>query len=172
MMVVSGSRLRQLGWAMALGLCMMLFLALTFKVNAVKSDVRLAERQIISLQRQKIMLETEFQSRASQQQLAAWNAVDFGYQAPRAEQYLENERQLASLGMPRLPGSPEPIRVAQADPAPPQDEGVFPAMVSPLTGQALAAELPPAHRPHRASGRSLAERLATGVSVEVAEIAE
>ncbi len=81
-----------------LAVCFALLLALTFKVNAVKSDVRLAERQIIAAQQAKLMLETEFETRASQQQLSDWNAVEFGYSAPRADQYLESERQLAALG--------------------------------------------------------------------------
>ena len=46
--MVGGSRIRQIGWALVLAVCFALLLALTFKVNAVKSDVRLAERQIIA----------------------------------------------------------------------------------------------------------------------------
>ena len=105
-MIAAGSRLRQLGWVVTLALCSALFVALTFKVNSVRSEVRLAERRIVSLQRERVLLETEFETRASQQQLAQWNAVDFGYQAPGADQYLEGERQLASLGEPRAVGAP------------------------------------------------------------------
>ena len=79
--MVGGSRIRQIGWALVLAVCFALLLALTFKVNAVKSDVRLAERQIIAAQRAKLMLETEFETRASQQQLSDWNAVEFGFAA-------------------------------------------------------------------------------------------
>lgn len=128
-----GSRLRQLGWMVTLALCSALFVALTFKVNSVRSEVRLAERKIVSLQREKVLLETEFETRASQQQLAQWNAVDFGYQAPGPDQYLEGERQLAALGEPRAVGAPSPIRVAHA--ADEQTELKLPAMVSPLTGK-------------------------------------
>ncbi|WP_226700322.1 hypothetical protein [Qipengyuania gaetbuli] len=110
------SRLRQIGWLLSLGACLAVLLALTFKVNAVKSDVRLVERQIIAAERAKLMLETEFQTRASQQQLAAWNQVEFGYSAPRADQYVEQERQLAALGSPRGMDAPEPIRVAMLRP--------------------------------------------------------
>ena len=63
--MVGGSRIRQIGWALVLAVCFALLLALTFKVNAVKSDVRLAERQIIAAQQAKLMLETEFETRAS-----------------------------------------------------------------------------------------------------------
>jgi hypothetical protein len=132
-MIAAGSRLRQLGWVVTLALCSALFVGLTFKVNSVRSEVRLAERKIVALQREKVLLETEFETRASQQQLAQWNAVDFGYQAPGADQYLEGERQLAALGEPRGVNAPSPIRVARA--ADDQREMNLPAMVSPLTGK-------------------------------------
>lgn len=132
--MIVGSRLRQIGWIAALIACFGLFVALSFRVHAVKSEVQLAEREIISLQRQTVELETEFETRASQRQLADWNAVEFGYQAPRADQYLESERQLASLGSSRGPLAPAPIRVAHAE----LQQGEANAgrrMVSPLTGE-------------------------------------
>ncbi|ABC62444.1 hypothetical protein [Erythrobacter litoralis] len=137
-MIVGGSRLRQIGWAAALGVVFALFVALTFRVNAVKSEVVRAERQIVALKRETMRLETEFETRANQQQLANWNAVDFGYVAPRADQYLENERQLASLSEPVAPGAPAPIRVARS--AEPQE---YPALVSPLTGRPVGEDADP-----------------------------
>ena len=150
-MMVAGSRLRQIGWAVTLAICVTLFAGLTFKVNSVRSEVRLAERQILSLQREKVLLETEFETRASQQQLAQWNAVDFGYEAPGPGQYLEGERQLASLGESRLPAAPTPIRVARAPDA--DTAPNFPAMVSPLTGKPVKAA---------DDAASLADKLANG----------
>jgi hypothetical protein len=128
-----GSRLRQASWIATLLVCTALFVALTLRVNAVKSEVRLAERRIVSLERQKMLLETEFETRANQQQLAAWNNVDFGYRAPGADQFLETERQLAALGTPRAKGAPEPIRVAGMSTG--DGERPFPVMVSPITGK-------------------------------------
>ncbi len=150
-MIAAGSRLRQLGWVVTLAICAALCVALTFKVNSVRSEVRLAERKIVSLQREKVLLETEFETRASQQQLATWNAVDFGYEAPGADQYLEGERQLAALGEPRAVGAPSPIRVARAagDPA----EMHLPAMVSPLTGKPVKQQT---------EEQGLADKLASG----------
>ncbi|MEL7445111.1 MAG: hypothetical protein AAGK02_04775 [Pseudomonadota bacterium] len=133
-MIVSGSRLRQMGWLAVLMICVGLYLALSFRVHAVKSEVLLAEREIVALERETLVLETEFQTRASQRQLANWNTVEFGYEAPRPDQYFESERQLASLGLPQAPGAPNPIRVARADAnAPAQDR----EMVSPITGQPI-----------------------------------
>jgi hypothetical protein len=149
--MVAGSRLRQLGWAVTLALCIALFAALTFKVNSVRSQVRLAEREILALQREKVLLETEFETRASQQQLAQWNAVDFGYHAPGPGQYLEGERQLARLGEPHGSAAPTPIRVARAPDAPGQPN--FPAMVSPLTGKPVSPVSAP---------KTLADKLSEG----------
>lgn len=153
-MTAAGSRLRQIGWAMALGIVFLLFVALSFRVNAVRSDVIRSERTIIALKQETMRLETEFETRANQQQLANWNAVDFGYIAPRADQYIRNERELASLSQPNLPGAPDPIRVARADVG-----GDIPAMVSPLTGKPITAE--PADEPTESqSPRKSAERAA------------
>jgi hypothetical protein len=151
-MNLTRDRARSIGWAVILTVCLALTMVLTFRVNALKSQVRLAERQIVAIKREKINLETEFETRANQQQLRAVNDVEFGYEAPKADQYIEGERQLAVFGKPRGPGAPAPIRVARQDedivPA-----SVFPAMVSPLTGKAIAAEMPAggARRPLQAS---------------------
>jgi len=134
-MIANGSRIRQIGWVAVMAACVALFAVLSFNVHAVKSEVLLAEREIIALERETLMLETEFQTRASQRQLAEWNAVELGYKAPRADQYLENERQLASLGQPLGPDAPAPIRVAVVDLASAEVEQRD--MVSPISGEAV-----------------------------------
>ncbi|MCZ8369906.1 MAG: hypothetical protein O9293_08070 [Porphyrobacter sp.] len=113
--MMTSSQARSLGWAAVLAVCFALVVVLSFRVHAVKSEVLLAERQLISLQRETLLLETEFETRASQRQLAEWNQVEFGYEAPRAGQFLDGERQLASLGEVRGPNAPSPIRLASAD---------------------------------------------------------
>lgn len=132
-MITAGSRIRQMGWMAVMAACVALFAVLSFNVHAVKSEVLLAERQIIALERETLMLETEFQTRASQRQLAEWNALELGYEAPRADQYLDNDRQLASLGQPLGPDAPAPIRVALADAA--SGEVASREMVSPVSGE-------------------------------------
>ncbi|MEM7780177.1 MAG: hypothetical protein AAF697_07300 [Pseudomonadota bacterium] len=131
-MIDTGSRIRQIGWVAALAACVALFALLSFQVQTVRSEVLLSERQIIALERETQMLETEFQTRASQRQLAEWNTVEFGYIAPRADQYLDNERQLAQLGVPSGPNAPQPIRVARNDLTGPDAQSR--EMVSPVTG--------------------------------------
>lgn len=157
-MNLTRDRAISIAWLIALGFCGALLLALTFRVNAVKSQVRLTERQIVAAKREKQFLETEFLTRANQQQLRNLNDVEFGYEAPRADQYIEGERQLAALGKPRAPGAPPPIRVASAA-QPTDDENPIVAMVSPLTGtpmtsEAKASEMHGSNRP-----KSLAARL-------------
>lgn len=113
--MISRNQARSLGWAAVLAICFALVTILSFKVHAVKSEVLLAERQLIALQRETLLLETEFETRASQRQLAEWNTVEFGYGAPRARQFLDGERQLASFGQRLGPDAPAPIRLARAD---------------------------------------------------------
>lgn len=153
-------RMRSIGWAAVLLVCAALTLALTFRVNAVKSQVRLAERQIVALKQDMLLLETEFETRGNQQQLRNLNEVEFGYQAPTAGQYLENERQLAALGKPRAADAPSPIRVASASPAEVEESGLA-AMVSPLSGKAMAAEAKPDRDARPVTAATLGERLGT-----------
>lgn len=138
--MLTRSSARKAGWAAILVVCLALTIALTMRVNAVRSQVLLTERQIVALRNEKSLLETEFETRANQQQLKALNDVEFGYAAPTAGQYLESERQLASLGKARGPEAPSPIRVASAS-VEESGDSPFPALVNPLTGRAMAAEV-------------------------------
>jgi hypothetical protein len=119
---------------------------LHLKVHAVRSEVVRAERRIVALDDQNTLLSTEFETRASQEQLASWNRVEFGYTAPTARQFIDSERQLAKFGTPRAAGAPEPIRVASL--AGGGDAPPFPKFVSPLTGKPVDERLiePDAHR--------------------------
>ncbi len=169
------SRLRQFGWLALLAVCFALFLALSFQTHAVRSEVQLAERKIIALEREASMLETEFQTRASQRQLADWNAVEFGYAAPRADQYLENERQLASLGSAELPDAPTPLRVARNMPASLAAGGAADvpniAMVSPITGKPVTLEVAARAQAEASFGDSFGEFLSNASPVREARAA-
>lgn len=131
--MMSSTQARSLGWMAVLAICVAMVVVLSVKVHAVRSEVLLAERRLIALERETLLLETEFQTRASQRQLAEWNTVEFGYEAPRAGQFLDGERQLASLGQRLGPDAPAPIRLARADGA---DAGSLTdtSMRSPLSG--------------------------------------
>ncbi|KHL25411.1 hypothetical protein PK98_01480 [Croceibacterium mercuriale] len=104
----------RLGWIVLLAIACGLYLALHLQVQAVTSEIVRAERRIVALEQRKLLLATEFETRASQLQLAAWNRVDFGYTAPAAPQFLNSERQLAAFSLPPAIGTPSPIRLASA----------------------------------------------------------
>ena len=150
-------RIRRIGWLAALGTCIVLYALLHVKVNAVHAEVVQAERQIVRLEEQNMLLETEFLTRSSQVQLAAWNRVDFGFEAPRAEQFIESPIQLASFGSPRTVDAPEPIRLAGMTSG--EDIAEFPKLVSPLTGKPVDERVLAGDEP---SGGHLAVTLAPG----------
>jgi hypothetical protein len=127
------ARIRRIGWFAALGVCTALYMLLHLKVNAIHAEVVLAERQIVRLEQQNTLLETEFLARSSQVQLAAWNRVDFGYEAPRADQFVDGQLQLAQFGTPRGADAPAPIMLAGMSSG--EDIPEFPRLVSPLTGR-------------------------------------
>ena len=136
-MNMTRDRVQSIAWAFTLAFGFAMLMALTFRVNAVKSQVRLTERHIVALRQEKLFLETEFQTRANQQQLSAINDVEFGYKAPLAIQYVDGERQLAALVRPVAPQAPAPVLMASADTRAPG--GSLPAMFA-LAGKALTPE--------------------------------
>ncbi|WP_226633234.1 hypothetical protein [Novosphingobium profundi] len=189
-MNLTQDRVRSIGWITVLAICAAMLVALTLRVNAVKSEVYAAEKRIVYTQQQINFLETEFQTRANQQALKKLNDLEFGYAAPGAGQYLEGERQLAALGAAPGPDAPAPIRFANAEPAdiPGEDvaeraeekAGSLLAMVNPVSG-ATAAAMPEEERRRevaaartrdtdrealRAEAADLSRRLA---SIEIAE---
>lgn len=138
-MNLTRDRVHSIGWISVLLVCGALTIALTLRVNAVKSQVHDTEKSIVYVQRDIDFLETEFQTRSNQQALQQLNDLEFGYKAPGAAQYIEGERQLAALGKAAGPGAPEPIRYANAEKRATQDdEGSLLAMVSPVTGATAA----------------------------------
>ena len=98
-------------WIAAFAVAILVFLIVTMAANSARSDVQRLERSIIAMERQKLMLETEFQARANQRQLAMWNALEFGYSAPRGDQFVDRQTDLAALSSARPAGAPQPIRV-------------------------------------------------------------
>lgn len=163
------ARFRRIGWLAALGTCAVLYGLLHVKVNAVHSEVVRAERQIVQLEQQNTLLETEFLTRSSQVQLAAWNRVDFGYQAPRAQQFVDGQLQLASFGSPRGADAPAPIMLAGMTSG--EEMAEFPRLVSPLTGEPVDEAVLAGNAPDR--GGHLAVVIAPGpLRVPIAGVME
>jgi TolA-binding protein len=160
-MNLTRDRVHSIGWMTVLLVCGAFSLALMLRVNAVKSQVAGNEKRIVYLQRDIEFLETEFQTRSNQQQLKTLNDVEFGYEAPRAEQYIEGERQLAALGKAPAPGAPKPIRYASADPLSEDGEeggSRLLAMVSPVAGEAPAATKKDEPKSEKAEAKELARQ--------------
>ncbi|GGY93985.1 hypothetical protein [Novosphingobium colocasiae] len=169
-MNLTRDRVYSIGWATILLVCFVLTVALTLRVNAVKSQVHQADKRIVAVQQDIAFLETEFQTRSNQQQLKLLNDVEFGYGAPTAEQYLEGERQLLALGKAVGPNAPAPLLYAHDDgsAAPEKDTGnSLLAMVSPVTGASAAAAT--VNGPEAAERRKLA-RDAANLSQRLARI--
>lgn len=167
--------LHRIGWIAALASCCALYFMLHLKVHSVRSEVVRAERRIVALEQQKLLLEIEFETRASQRQLAAWNTIDFGYAAPTARQFLDSERQLAGFGGPRAPGAPEPIRVAGVTGGgePEFPRGEFPRMVSPLTGEPVdRVMLEPDHAGHQTAERTNEGHMRIQLGAVLASVSE
>ncbi len=159
-MNMTRDRLQSIGWFTLLAICTVLTSILVLRVNAVKSQVQISEREIISLKRETQFLETEYETRANQQQLSDINDLDFGYKAPDSGQYLENERQLAMLGKPRGVDAPTPIEVASADGDSDDHAGASVAgLGAGLVSKAMAAEVPTSKARVQVNAANLRERL-------------
>ncbi|MBB3988955.1 hypothetical protein [Croceicoccus naphthovorans] len=109
------ARLQSLLWTGAVVLATALSLVLMLQVKAVNSEIAETDKAIIAAKQQIAVLETEFQTRARQQQLVRWNEVDFGYVAPRADQFLDGRAELAALGKPVRIIEDAPVMMAEAD---------------------------------------------------------
>lgn len=160
--------IRRIGWIAVLAVCVALYLALHLKVHSVNSDIVRAERRIVALEGQAMMLETEYLTRSSQLQLARWNRMDLGYRAPEASQFIEGERQLAMLSQPPLPAQ-RPGEPALGDQGEVQlaanmageSDAARPQVLSPLTGEPVDPALLLAGR--AGSGAASGPRLAMAI---------
>ena len=118
-MLMAARKLQGIGLVLLVLIFAMMLYPVSLKVAATRSELTRIERQIDRTRDNIRYLESELAVRASMRQLEQWNAETFGYSAPNADQYLENERQLASLdGLPRARGANEvaPVLMAMVSP--------------------------------------------------------
>ncbi|WP_374523990.1 hypothetical protein [Sphingopyxis sp.] len=145
-MLMAARKLQGIGLVLLVLVFAMALYPVSLKVAATRSELTRIERQIDRTQANIRYLESELAVRASMRQLEQWNADSFGYSAPSASQYLESERQLASLdGLPRARGANEvaPVLMAMVSPV-----GVSPAAApepaaKPAAEKAVAAKPTP-----------------------------
>lgn len=134
-MLMAARKLQGIGLVLLVLIFAMMLYPVSLNVAATRSELAKIERQIDRTRGNIRYLESELAVRASMRQLERWNADTFGYSAPSAAQYLENERQLASLDrLPRARGA--------NDVAP-----VLMAMVSPVAMPTPAEPKPAADKP-------------------------
>ena len=118
-MLMAARKLQGIGLVLLVLLFAMMLYPVSLKVAATRSELTRIEKQIDRTRDNIRYLESELAVRASMRQLEQWNAETFGYSAPNADQYLENERQLAGLDrLPRARGTHDvaPVLMAMVSP--------------------------------------------------------
>lgn len=131
-----GQRFRPLGWVAGVTTAATCLYMVSLQVAAERGKLDAVERQIAIAQRDMRQLQTELGTRASLRQLEKWNGDVLALSAPKAQQFLHGESELASLGSGMIDdGTPN---------APP---AVMNASFSPDTPVAPMAEVQPVSLP-------------------------
>jgi hypothetical protein len=112
-------RMRPIGWVAGVACAALSFYLVSLQVASERTALESVERKIAVTQRQIRHLETEFSARASLRQLEAYNRAILALGAPKAEQYLTDEVQLASYSPAEGGdiGKPAAVALARAEPA-------------------------------------------------------
>ncbi len=149
-MLMAARKLQGIGLVLLVLIFAMMLYPVSLKVAATRSELTRIEKQIDRTRDNIRYLESELAVRASMRQLEQWNADTFGYSAPGAGQYLESERQLASLDrLPRARGANEVAPVLMAM--------VSPVAVAPVSGNGAPKDGPVAAKPAAAKPVVLAQ---------------
>lgn len=126
-MILAVKRLKTIGWIALIFIVAIALYPLSLSVATLRSDLGRVDRDILRTRSEIRYLETEFATRASLTQLAMWNDLEYGYEAPSAAQYLDGERELANLG-DATRQLDKPVRVAAMTIKPqPQTPEISPA---------------------------------------------
>jgi hypothetical protein len=167
-MILAVKRLKTIGWIALIFIVAIALYPLSLSVATLRSDLNRVERDILRTRAELRYLETEFATRASLTQLAMWNDLEYGYEAPSAAQYLDGERELANLGDEQRQLD-KPVRVAamtikpQAEPAaitPSQLAATTVPTPKPLSVAASVAIISPARVPTAAAPKAPAKESA------------
>ncbi len=90
-------RFRALGWVAGIASAATGLYLISLQVAAERAKLEDVDRRIAAAHRDMRQLQTELGTRANMRQLEKWNDDVLALSAPRAEQYLHGEAQLASL---------------------------------------------------------------------------
>lgn len=147
-MLMAARKLQGIGLVLIVLIFAMILYLLSVNVAATRSELAQVNRDIANSRDAIRYLENEYAVRASMRQLERWNADNFGYAAPVAEQYLAGERQLASLdGLPRARGANEvaPVLMAMVSPVDLSNAAVSVAVQPPEANDASPAAVAKRH---------------------------
>jgi hypothetical protein len=97
-MTLAMKRLKNIGWLALVFATAVLLYPLSLNVAALHSDLAKVNSDILETEREIRFLQAEIRTRASVAQLEEWNSLLYGYAPPSAEQFIDGERGLASLG--------------------------------------------------------------------------
>jgi len=124
-------RMRPIGWVAGVAAAALSFYLVSLQVASERAALESTNRKIEITQRQIRHLETEFSARASLRQLEAYNNEVLALAAPKVDQYLTSEVQLASYvpgeGLPQAQKTA--LASAQTAPAAPARPVLRPAVV-------------------------------------------
>jgi hypothetical protein len=112
-------RFRALGWVAGIASAATGLYLISLQVAAERAKLEAVDRRIAAAHRDMRQLQTELGTRASMRQLQKWNEDVLSMDAPRAQQYLQSEVELASLSPDRtlpagVPVTPRATLVAAA----------------------------------------------------------
>jgi hypothetical protein len=97
-MTLAMKRLKNIGWLALVFMVAVLLYPLSLNVAALHSDLSRIDRDILETKQEINFLQAEIRTRASVAQLEEWNELLYGYEPPSADQFIDGERGLASLG--------------------------------------------------------------------------
>lgn len=120
-MLMAARKLQGIGLVLLVLIFAMILYPVSLKVAATRTELTRINQDIARTSDNIRYLESELAVRASMRQLEQWNSESFGYSAPSASQYLNNERDLASIGrLPRARGANDvaPVLMAMVSPVP------------------------------------------------------
>ncbi|MDB5712862.1 MAG: hypothetical protein JWO15_259 [Sphingomonadales bacterium] len=138
-----GQRFRPLGWVAGVATAATCLYMVSLQVAAERGKLESVEHQIASAQRDMRQLQTELGTRASLRQLEKWNGDVLALSAPKAQQFLHGEKELASLGSEAIddgtPNAPPSVMNASFMPveaAPAEPKIIQAAVVVPVHARA------------------------------------
>jgi hypothetical protein len=114
-MTLAMKRLKNIGWLALVFMVAVLLYPLSLNVAALHSDLTRIDRDILETKQEISFLQAEIRTRASVAQLEEWNELLYGYEPPKADQFIDGERGLASLG--GAANGVKPVLVAVDTPA-------------------------------------------------------